>query len=123
MTVIGLDHVQVAAPPGCEAEARRFFEGLLGLTEVSKPASLRGRGGVWFQAGAQQLHVGVEATFAPAAKAHPALRVAPGRLRTLADRLSSAGAEVDWDTSLPGVLRFFTFDPWGNRLELLSDED
>ena len=105
MTVIGLDHVQLAAPPGCEAEARRFFEGLLGLAEP------------------QQLHVGVEETFAPAGKAHPALRITPGRLHALADRLTSAGAEVNWDRSLPGVLRFFTSDPWGNRLELLCDEE
>jgi catechol 2,3-dioxygenase-like lactoylglutathione lyase family enzyme len=123
VTVIGLDHVQLAAPPGCEAETRRFFEGVLGLSELPKPASLRGRGGVWFQVGAQQLHVGVEETFAPAGKAHPALRISPGRLHALAERLSSAGAEVNWDTSLPGVLRFFTSDPWGNRLELLCDEE
>jgi hypothetical protein len=65
-----LDHVQVAAPPRCEAAAREFYGELLGLVEVEKPDSLRGRGGVWFQ----QLHVGVEEEFRPARKAHPALR-------------------------------------------------
>ena len=78
-----LDHVQVAAPPGCEPEARRFYGQLLGLVELEKPAPLRARGGVWFAlGGGAQLHIGVEDPFAPARKAHPALRVtrrrAPG---------------------------------------------
>jgi catechol 2,3-dioxygenase-like lactoylglutathione lyase family enzyme len=66
--VLGLDHVQVAAPRGCEAEARRFYGTMLGLVEVEKPASLRGRGGVWFRCGEQQLHVGVMDGFVPARK-------------------------------------------------------
>ena len=71
----GVDHVQLAAPPGCEDEARRFYGELLGLEEVEKPETLRGRGGVWFQVGAQQLHVGVESDYRPARKAHPAFTV------------------------------------------------
>jgi catechol 2,3-dioxygenase-like lactoylglutathione lyase family enzyme len=122
MTVVGLDHVQLAAPRGCEAQARRFFGELLGLDEVEKPEPLRGRGGVWFRLGAQQLHVGVQDPFAPAAKAHPALRVADGGLDALAQRLSAAGATVRWDDALPGDRRFYTEDPWGNRIELLSAE-
>lgn len=109
-----LDHVQVAAPPGCEAAARAFYGDLIGLVEVDKPVPLRARGGVWFE----QLHVGVEADFAPARKAHPALRV--DDLDALAERLAAAGERVEWDDALPGVRRFFTFDPWGNRLELLT---
>lgn len=120
MTVVGLDHVQLAAPPGCEEEARAFYGGLLGLEELEKPAALRARGGAWFQAGAQQLHVGVEDPFAPARKAHPALRVEPGGLEPLAERLTNAGAPVTWDEAIPGVRRFYTEDPWGNRLELLA---
>jgi catechol 2,3-dioxygenase-like lactoylglutathione lyase family enzyme len=106
--------VQVAAPPGCEEAARAFYGGLLGLNEVEKPEPLRGRGGVWFE----QLHVGVEQDFAPARKAHPALRVED--VDALADRLSAAGRRVDWDDALPDVRRFYTTDPWGNRIELLA---
>jgi catechol 2,3-dioxygenase-like lactoylglutathione lyase family enzyme len=106
--------VQVAAPPGCEAEARAFYGELLGLTEVEKPEPLRGRGGVWFE----QLHVGVEKDFAPARKAHPALRV--DDLDAVAERLVAAGRSVEWDDALPGVRRFYTADPWGNRVELLA---
>ena len=117
----GLDHVQLAAPPGCEHAAREFYGELLGLRELEKPASLRGRGGVWFELAGGQLHIGVQEPFVPAGKAHPALRLADERaLRALAARLEAAGVDVDWDERVAGVCRFFTADPWGNRLELLS---
>lgn len=115
-----LDHVQLAAPPGCEDEARRFYGTILGLEEIAKPGGLAARGGVWFSLGAHELHVGVEPGFAPARKAHPALRVAPGRIDALARTLAAAGAPVDWDASIAGLRRFYTSDPWGNRLELLA---
>jgi len=111
-----LDHVQVTAPRGCEAEARRFYGELLGLAEVAKPAALRAAGGAWFGL----VHVGVEEPFAPARTAHPALRVDAGELDAFAVRLAAAGCSVQWDESIPGVRRFFTFDPWGNRVELLE---
>ena len=115
-----LDHVQVAAPAGCEAQARAFYGELLGLPEVEKPEPLRASGGAWFALGDQQLHVGVEDPFAPAAKAHPALSVDDEELDGLAARLEAAGAPVIWDDRLPGARRFYTADPFGNRLELLA---
>jgi catechol 2,3-dioxygenase-like lactoylglutathione lyase family enzyme len=116
---MNLDHVQVAAPPGCEAEARGFYGRLLGLAELEKPPALAARGGVWFE----HLHVGVEEDFFPARKAHPALRVGDSvQLSALAERLTLAGVPVHWDTEIPGVARFFTEDPWGNRLELLAGQ-
>ena len=118
MRVDGLDHVQLAAPPGCEAAARRFFGELLGLPEREKPESLRGRGGVWFAVGQQELHVGVEDGFAPARKAHPALHVTA--LDDLAARLAAAGVEPRWDDAFPGCRRFYVDDPFGNRIELLE---
>jgi catechol 2,3-dioxygenase-like lactoylglutathione lyase family enzyme len=109
------------APPGCEAAARRFFGDLLRLKELEKPEPLRARGGAWFALdGGGQLHVGVEDPFAPAHKAHPAFRVSSEEFDELAARLESAGERVEWDDSLPGVRRFYTADPWGNRLELLA---
>jgi catechol 2,3-dioxygenase-like lactoylglutathione lyase family enzyme len=118
---IELDHVQIAAPPGCEPAARRFFGDLLGLTEIEKQEPLRGRGGAWFRLGGRQLHVGVEAQFEPARKAHVALRVGPGELDDLAQRLAAAGAPVTWDDGLPGERRFYSEDPWGNRIEFLAE--
>jgi ribosomal-protein-serine acetyltransferase len=120
MPVLGLDHVQVAAPVGSESEARRFYGGLLGLPELEKPEDLRGRGGVWFACGPQQLHVGVAEDFVPATKAHPALRVRRADLDPIAERLSAAGRAVQWDDAIPGTRRFYTADPWGNRIELLA---
>jgi catechol 2,3-dioxygenase-like lactoylglutathione lyase family enzyme len=112
---VHIDHVQLAAPPGCEDDARAFFGGLLGLPELPKPTALAARGGVWFElGGGQQLHVGVTQDFAPATKAHPAFAV--DDLDALAARLG----DVQWDEELPGVRRFYAADPWGNRLEFVA---
>lgn len=119
-SILGLDHVQVAAPVGSESEARSFYGELLGLSELEKPEALRGRGGVWFTCGAQQLHVGVVDDFSPAKKAHPALRVNRADLDAIAERLAVAGSTVQWDDAIPGTRRFYTADPWGNRIELLA---
>jgi ribosomal-protein-serine acetyltransferase len=119
-SIIGLDHVQVAAPVGSESDARRFYGDLLGLPELEKPEALRGRGGVWFACGAQQLHVGVVDDFSPARKAHPALRVGRADLDAIAKRLAAAGSAVHWDDKIPGTHRFYTADPWDNRIELLA---
>ena len=93
---------------------------MLGLKEIEKPGSLAARGGVWFEAGDQQIHIGVEAAFVPASKAHPALLVEPSRLETLAGRLVQDGAPVNWDDALAPIRRFYTADPWGNRIELIA---
>jgi catechol 2,3-dioxygenase-like lactoylglutathione lyase family enzyme len=116
VTILGIDHVQVAAPRGCEAEARAFYAGLLGLEELPKPETLRGRGGCWFRAGTGELHVGVEEPFAPARKAHPGFVV--DDLSALAVRLRAEGIEVTPDETIPGVERAYVADPFGNRLEL-----
>jgi catechol-2,3-dioxygenase len=119
-SAIRLDHVQIAAPPGCEAAAREFFGSLLGLAEIEKPAELAVRGGVWFALANGQLHVGVTDQFRPATKAHPALALASEReLEALARRLADRGFEVVWDRSIATARRLFTTDPWGNRIELL----
>jgi catechol 2,3-dioxygenase-like lactoylglutathione lyase family enzyme len=119
MRVTGIDHVQVAAPRGCEAEARAFYGGLLGLEELPKPESLAARGGCWFRAGAQELHVGMEEPFAPARKAHPGLVVED--LDVLVATLRRAGIEVAYDDSIPGSARCHLADPFGNRLELREE--
>src|SRR3954467_1393304 len=100
MTVTGIDHVQVAAPAGCEAEARAFYGALLGLEELPKPEPLAARGGCWFRAGTQELHVGVEEPFAPARKAHPGLVVAG--LDGLAARLAGGGGAGGRGGPIPG---------------------
>jgi catechol 2,3-dioxygenase-like lactoylglutathione lyase family enzyme len=119
--ITGIDHVQVAAPPGCEPAARSFYGGLLELAEVRKPATLAARGGCWFAVGGQQLHVGVTQQFTPSAKAHPALDAGDSAaLETLAARLQAAGYAVQRDDLITGTARFYVHDPFGNRLELLA---
>jgi catechol 2,3-dioxygenase-like lactoylglutathione lyase family enzyme len=115
--LIALDHVQLALPPGREAQARAFA-GLLGLAEVAKPAALAARGGVWFEANGIRLHLGVEEAFRPARKAHPAFRVAG--LEALRARLEAAGIVIEDDDALPGEVRFYAADPFGNRLEFMA---
>lgn len=110
-----IDHVQIAAPKGCEIQARGFFGGLLGLTEIEKPEPLRSRGGCWFMVGARQLHVGVEDDFRPATKAHPAF--ATNNVENLFAHLKNSGVPCQWDTALAGLKRFYAHDPWGNRIE------
>lgn len=114
--ILGLDHVQVAIPRGCEDVARAFYGGLLDMSEVAKPAALAVRGGCWFTAGSAVLHLGVEEPFSPARKAHPAFLVT--ELDALAESLTGAGYDcVRADGEIPGVRRFHTFDPFGNRIE------
>lgn len=113
-----IDHVQLAMPPGREAEARQFFGELLGLPEQPKPPQLAARGGVWFGEGDFKLHLGVEKDFRPARKAHPALQVRG--LAVLAERLRAAGHQLVQDEPLEGYDRFFVHDPFGNRIELLE---
>ena len=116
MAVLGIDHVQIAAPPGCESAARAFYGELLGLEELPKPEPLRARGGVWFRAGAQELHVGVEEPFAAARKAHPGF--VESDLDALRGRLRAAGVDYADDDKIAGVDRLFVHDPFGNRLEV-----
>ncbi|MCL7428622.1 VOC family protein [Streptomyces sp. YS415] len=119
--ITAVDHVQLAAPPGSEERLRAYYAGVLGMTEIPKPAALAARGGCWFQAGAVQLHLGIEADFQPARKAHPGLRVTG--IEAYGARLRAHGAEVRWDEHLPGHRRFHSRDPVGNRLEFLEPLD
>ncbi|MBM7568994.1 VOC family protein [Paenibacillus sacheonensis] len=117
---IGIDHVQLAAPEGCEPAAREFFGTMLGWPEIPKPEPLLQRGGAWFQCGAQQVHVGVQRDFVPATKAHPAFIVSSldGLIRHLEGRGIAITLDDARDTE--GVRRFFLNDPFGNRLEFME---
>ena len=117
MTILGIDHVQLAMPRGCEEEARRFYGRLLGIPEKIKPLELAKRGGVWFESDAVKIHLGVEADFRPSRKGHPALLVHD--LAALVERLRQAGIEVT-DDALAGYFRVYVSDPFGNRIELME---
>jgi catechol 2,3-dioxygenase-like lactoylglutathione lyase family enzyme len=108
-------------PAGMERVAREFYEGLLGIPEVAKPPNLAQRGGVWFARGSVKIHLGVEADFRPARKAHPALLVAD--LAGLIALLKTHNVEVVEDEPLEGYVRVYVSDPFGNRIELMEPRD
>ena len=113
-----IHHIQIAIPAGGEAAARSFYGDLLALEEVSKPANLQARGGVWFQSATLQLHLGVDNAFRPAGKAHVAFQVHD--LPAVRARLIAAGYTISEDEPLPGYHRCYVADPFGNRTEILE---
>ncbi|MFC1458744.1 glyoxalase [Microvirga arabica] len=116
--MLRLDHVQLAIPEGGENLCRPFYAGLLGMREMPKPPLLANRGGLWLESGEVRIHLGVEADFRPARKAHPAIAVAD--LDALARLLSGAGHDPAWDDAIPDVRRFYVQDPVGNRIEFMQ---
>ena len=118
MGIVGIDHVQLAMPAGGEDKAVAFYSGVLGISQVAKPMHLAKRGGCWFEDGPLKVHLGVEADFRPARKAHPALLV--DGLGALVARLHGAGVGVVVVWPLEGYDRVYASEPFGNRLELLE---
>jgi catechol 2,3-dioxygenase-like lactoylglutathione lyase family enzyme len=118
--LVGLHHVQLAAPRGSEESLRHFYGTMLGMTEVPKPPALAARGGAWFRSGALELHLGIEDDFRPARKAHPGIVVSD--IDALVRRLEDNGLAVQWDDQFPGFRRCYIADPHGNRLELLEPQ-
>lgn len=113
-----VDHVQLAIPSDAEATARAFWGDVVGMEEEAKPVSLRSRGGFWFRKGGCSVHLGVEQGFRPQRRAHPAFAVED--LDALAERLEAAGHGVRWDDAVPGLRRFYTHDPFENRIEFVA---
>ena len=109
-----LDHIQLAIPSDTEDKARAFWTGQIGLAEMEKPQALVSRDGCWFKLGHQELHLGVQDPFVPATKAHP------GFLTDDIDALAAKLENVRWDEALRDRRRFFTSDPFGNRLEFIE---
>lgn len=118
MTILRIDHVQLAMPAGREDDARRFYRDLLGIPEKEKPPALAARGGAWFERDDLKVHLGADKEFVPARKAHAAFIVSG--LAALVASLKSAGVSVRDDEPLDGHLRVYVDDPFGNRLELLE---
>jgi len=116
----GIDHIQIAAPPGSEDAARKFYGELLGMEEIPKPVNLKARGGCWFQCGLQEVHIGIQKGFTPAKKAHPGFTV--NALDQLRLRLEEADYVSSEEPPIEGRARFFTHESSGNRIEFLPYE-
>jgi catechol 2,3-dioxygenase-like lactoylglutathione lyase family enzyme len=118
MAIERLQHVQVGMPPGREDLARRFYAEVLGLQEVPKPPNLAVDGGAWFECGELMVHLGVESDFRPPSRAHLAFLVTD--LPSLAEKLRASGYEIVGAKPLEGFDRLYTYDPFGNRIELME---
>jgi catechol 2,3-dioxygenase-like lactoylglutathione lyase family enzyme len=116
--VTRIEHVQLAMPAGGEDLARNFYAGILGIGETPKPPHLAKRGGCWFERGDLKIHLGVEADFKPARKAHVALLVS--ELPLLRQKLEASGCILKEDEPLEGYYRIYVDDPFGNRIELME---
>jgi len=118
MPILSINHVQIAIPIASESRARAFYSGILGFTEVAKPAEMAERKSIWFVAGGVNLHLGIELDFTPAKRAHPAFVV--DTLDAMLAACHGAHITVKPDTSFHGFRRVHVFDPFGNRLELME---
>lgn len=118
MFLTGIDHIQLAAPIGSEKQARDFYSSVLGMKEIPKPENLQSRGGCWFRCGVQEVHIGIQANFVAAEKAHPGFTVRS--LNELKRRLVENGYDVEEELPIEGRSRIFTKDPFGNRIEFLT---
>lgn len=118
MSVIGIDHVQLAMPAGREEEARAFYRDILGIPERPKPADMANRGGCWFENAAVKVHIGVDKDFRAAGKAHPGLLV--DNLSVIAERCREKGLVTMQAPAIEGYDHIYVNDPFGNRIELLQ---
>jgi catechol 2,3-dioxygenase-like lactoylglutathione lyase family enzyme len=117
MTFKKLDHVQICIPIGKENEARKFYTGILGLTEIPKPTALIPNGGLWYVVADIQLHIGTESSTG-ISKRHPAFEVAD--LDAARRHLELNGIVIKEEIPIPGQKRFSFSDPFDNRIELLE---
>ena len=118
MAGLTIDHVQIAIPVDGEISARGYYADIVGLIELPKPADLALRGGCWFQTGDMQFHLGIDKDFHPAQKAHVALRT--NQFEALRSRIEAAGYKIVDANDIDGCRRFFSNDPFGNRIEFIS---
>lgn len=119
---IKIDHVQLAIPKDSESIARKFYTGVLGLAEIEKPEPLKSSGGVWYNAGDVELHLGVEENFTHGKKkAHPAF-VVEG-LNRIKVQLIQNDIEIKEEIQIPRRKRFSFYDPFGNRIEFMEFEE
>lgn len=116
----GLHHVQITIPKGTEEEGKKFYCGVLGLQEIEKPESLKGRGGFWLKVGDRDVHIGTEDGFdRMKTKAHIAYEVED--ISYWKTRLSQENIKILDAVPIPNFDRFEFRDPFGNRIELIKN--
>lgn len=119
MMLLRVHHAQITIPHSEETEARKFYCDILGLKEIPKPESLKGRGGFWLELGEAQIHIGVEDDFdRRKTKAHLAYEV--DNLEMWRNRLEEQNIKIIEGIPIPDYVRFEFRDPFGNRVEFLQ---
>jgi glyoxylase I family protein len=110
-----MDHVAVDVTD--MAATRAFYAGLLGLREIPRPQSFDFPG-AWFETGSAVLHVVSRGQRDAIGRRHICFFV--GNLKDAADAMRAAGFPVtdDGRGTIPGIERFYTVDPDGNRVEI-----
>lgn len=118
--ILGLHHAQITIPKGAEEEGKHFYRDVLGLPEVEKPASLKGRGGFWLQVGNHEVHVGTEDGFdRNQTKAHLAYKV--NDIIHWRGVMKRNDVDILDSVPLPNYERFEFRDPFGNRVEMIQE--
>jgi catechol 2,3-dioxygenase-like lactoylglutathione lyase family enzyme len=118
--IIGLHHAQITIPKGAEEQGKDFYCNVLGLTEIEKPDSLKGRGGFWLQVGDKEVHVGAEEGFDRlTTKAHLAYQV--DDLSYWRKVLEENNIKMFESVPIPNYERFEFRDPFGNRVEIIKE--
>ena len=118
--ILGLHHAQITIPRGTEEEGKHFYCNVLGLKEIEKPVSLRGRGGFWLQVGDKEVHVGTEDGFDRlTTKAHLAYQVED--VTYWRRVLMENNIEILDSVPIPNFERFEFRDPFGNRVEIIGE--
>lgn len=114
-------HVSITRPHGSEEQARQFYGDILGLTEIAPPETLSELDLIWFQVGADELHlVGEENPDNGNSGRHFCIEV--DDLEALRRNLASAGVAIQLVAPIPGRPRFFCSDPFGNTIEVTEIE-
>ena len=115
--LMSIDHINLSMPPEAEEVSDQFYRDLLGLTIKPKPEDMTT--GRWYSGTGFEVHLGSDPDFTPASQAHPAFRVV--ELGSLVSRLEEQGIELRKELSGDRLIRVFVFDPFGNRIELISE--
>jgi catechol 2,3-dioxygenase-like lactoylglutathione lyase family enzyme len=118
--ILGLHHAQITIPKGTEEDGKKFYCGFLGLPEIEKPESLKGRGGFWIEVGDRNVHIGTEDGFDRLkTKAHLAYQVE--NISYWKNMFEENSIDIIEGVPIPGFERFEFRDPFGNRVEMIQD--
>lgn len=119
MSIFRLQHTTIPMPQGGNDEARRFYGGVLGLSEKPVPPSLNADRIVWFSVSedGDELHVLADEGVDPA-KSGQHLCLVVSELESVRQTLIDDGIEIGEEPPIHNRPRFSFRDPFGNKVEV-----